>query len=210
MRKWAVIGALAVLTLSMTACGDTDTKSVSKKEEQVTSVSIGKDGTIDSVIVETFQEPYYTLESLASMIQDDIDGFQKEKPGTEIVLESCELYGENQDFVKVKISYDSDDSYTNFNHEIFFVGSIQEAYEQGFDFNVKLIKPDKEDADEEDYTIGKKELLELSEHHIVIMEESMRVKCFDEILYISEGVEVINDKTVDMKQTQGYGVVVFK
>lgn len=208
MRKWAVIGALAVFACSITACGDT--MGVSKEKEQVTSVSIGKDGTIDSVIVEEFQEPYYTLESLAAMIQDDITVFQKEKPGTEIVLKSCDVYGENQDFVKVEISYDSDDSYTEFNHEIFFAGSIQEAYEKGIDFDIRLTKPDKEDADEEDYAIGKQELLKMSEHHIVIMEESMRVTCFDEILYVSEGVDVINDKTVDMKQTQGYGVVVFK
>lgn len=208
MRKWAVIGALAIFTCCMTACGDIT--GGSKEKEQVTSVSIGKDGTVDSVIVEEFQEPYYTLESLAAMIQADITAFQKEQPGTEIVLKSCESYGENQGFVKVEIFYDSDDSYTDFNHEIFFAGSIQEAYEKGFDFEMRLTKPDKEDADEEDYIIGKQELLEMSEHHIIIMEESMRVKCFDEILYVGEGVDVINDKTVDMKQTQGYGVVVFK
>lgn len=208
MRKWAVMGVLAALAWSVAACGGAS--SSSKEKEQVTSVAIGKDGTIDSVIVEDFQESYYKVESLASMIQDDIIGFQKEKPGTEVVLESCELYGENQDFVKVEISYDSDDSYTDFNHEIFFAGSIQEAYEEGFDLDMQLKKPDKEDADDEDYTIGKRELLEMSEHHIVIMEENMRVKCFDDILYVSEGVECVNDKTVDMKQTQGYGVVVFK
>lgn len=208
MRKWAVIGTLAILACSMSACGGTEGSS--KEKEQVTSVSIEKDGTIDSVIIEEFQQPYYTLESLATMIQDDIIVFQKEQPGTEIVLESCELYGANNDFVKVEITYDSDDTYTDFNHEIFFAGSIQQAYEAGFDLNLRLIKPDKEDADEEDYVIGRQELLKMSEHHIVIMEENIRVKCFDEILYVSEGVQVINDKLVDMKQTQGYGVVVFK
>ena len=202
MRKWAVMGVLAVWICSMTACGGAS--GISNKE-QVTSVSIKKDGTIDSVIVEEFQQPYYTVDSLTSMILEDIQGFMKEKPGTEVVLESCELYGDNQDYVKVTITYDSDSSYTDFNHEVFFAGTIQEAYEKGFDLDIKLTNPDKEDD-----IIGKQELLEMSEYHIVIMEENMRVKCFQEILYVSDGVECIDNRTVDMKQTQGYGVVVFK
>ena len=40
--------------------------------------------------------------------------------------------------------------------------------------------------------------------------ETIRISCFDEILYVGEGVTAVNKKSADVKLSDGYGIIVFK
>jgi hypothetical protein len=40
--------------------------------------------------------------------------------------------------------------------------------------------------------------------------ETIRINCYDEILYVGDGVTRVDKKTVDMNVAKGYGIVVFK
>ena len=60
----------------------------------------------------------------------------------------------------------------------------------------------------------------MGDRHIVIFEapeteegveaETIRISCFDEILYVGEGVTAVNKKSADVKLSDGYGIIVFK
>ena len=44
----------------------------------------------------------------------------------------------------------------------------------------------------------------------VLEEETIRVNCYDTILYTGEGVTPIEKKKADVEPTQGFSVIVFK
>ena len=204
MKKFMMMGALAAFILGMTACG---TEDASVEENLMNSISIEKDGSIESIIVEDFTESYYSVEDLKNMIQDTITDYRKQDPDSEITLETCEMVDQK---VKVVLKYNSADTYSGYNSETMFVGTVQEAYAEGYDMNMSLTGTDKEGT-----KIGRQELLNMGENHIMIMENvikdgTLRVNCYDTILYTGNGITPIAKKKVDVEPTKGYSVIVFK
>lgn len=204
MKKFMMMGVLAAFILGMTACG---TEDASVEENLMNSISIEKDGSIESIIVEDFTESYYSVEDLKNMIQDTITDYCKQDPDSEITLETCEMVDQK---VKVVLKYNSADTYSGYNSETLFVGTVQEAYAEGYDMNMSLTGTDKEGT-----KIGRQELLNMGENHIMIMENvikdgTLRVNCYDTILYTGNGITPIAKKKVDVEPTKGYSVIVFK
>ncbi len=192
------------LTLGITACAKEE---VPVEEEVMNSLSILEDGSIESVIIEDFSESYYNVDDLTKMIQDTISVYQKEDPNASIVLETCELIEQQ---VKVVMKYNSAEAYSGYNSEELFVGTVQEAYGKGYDLNMTLTGTDKEAS-----KIGRQELLGMGENHIMILENTidegtLRVNCYDTILYTGDGVSLIEKKRADVVPTQDFSVIVFK
>lgn len=199
-----MVGVLAALALSMTACAQEE---VSVEEELTNSLSVLEDGSIESVIVEDFKESYYNVDDLNKMIQETIAVYRKEDPDSTITLETCEKVDQK---VKVVLKYNNAEAYSGYNSESLFVGTVQEAYEEGYDLNVALTGTDKEAT-----KIARQELLGMGENHILIMENTidegtLRVNCYDTILYTGDGVTPIEKKKADVEPAQGYSVIVFK
>lgn len=204
MKKFMMMGVLAAFILGMTACG---TEDASVEENLMNSISIEKDGSIESIIVEDFTESYYSVDDLKNMIQDTITDYRKQDPDSEITLETCEMVDQK---VKVVLKYNSADTYSGYNSETLFVGTVQEAYAEGYDMNMSLTGTDKEGT-----KIGRQELLNMGENHIMIMENvikdgTLRINCYDTILYTGNGITPIAKKKADVEPTQGYSVIVFK
>ena len=204
MKKYKIIGVLASLVLGMTACG---TGKDLVGDALMNSVSIAKDGSIESMIVEDFTESYYNVEDLNQMIQSTISDYQKVAPESVISIEACEMVDQK---VKVVLKYNDAAAYTGYNSELLFVGTIQEAYEAGYDLNMTLTGTDKEATQ-----ISRQELLNMGENHIFIMENvlkegTLRVNCYDNILYTGNGVTAIAKKKADIEPTDGYSVIIFK
>ncbi len=204
MKKFLLMGILVPLTLGVMACAS---EGVATEEKVMNSLSVFEDGSIESVIIEDFSESYYNVGDLTKMIQDTISTYQKEDPNSTIVLETCELL-ENQ--VKVVMRFNSAEAYSGYNSEDLFLGTIQEAYDEGYDLNMTLTGTDKEAS-----KIGRQELLGLGESHIVILENTieegtLRVNCYDTILYTGDGVSRVEKKKADVVPAQGLSVIVFK
>ena len=204
MKKFMMVGVLAALALSVTACAKEE---VPVEEELMNSLSFLEDGSIESIIVEDFTESYYNVDDLNKMIQETIAVYQKEDPESVITLEACEMVEKK---VKVVLKYNSAQAYSGYNSESLFVGTVQEAYGEGYDLNVTLTGTDKEAT-----KIARQELLNMGENHIMLLENTMdegtlRVNCYDTILYTGDGVTPIAKKKADVEPTQGYSVIVFK
>ncbi len=204
MKKLKAAGILAVLMVWLTACGS----GADAKQETVNSLTLDKDGSVENMIIEGFDKDYYDLDGLNTMIKDSIEQYCRQNPSADITLKGSEV---SDGQVRVSMKYDSAASYMGYNNKTLFVGTIQEAYSEGYDLNISLT-----DVKDSSNTIGKQELLEMGEKHIVIiqlpstMTDGMRLQCFGEILYISDGVNPVSKKTADIEQSQGVSVVVFK
>ena len=207
MKKLRTAGILTALAIGLTACGTDE----DAQQEAVNSLTLVRNGSVENTIIESFDKEYYDLDGLNAMIEDSIVQYQKQNPTAEITLVQSELTG---DQVQVTMKYDSSSSYMGYNSETLFVGTVQEAYAQGYDLNVTL-----KDVQDETVTISRQELLGMGERHIAILElpasgddtvSRMRLKCYGDILYTGDGVTLVSKKTADIEQTQGVSVVVFK
>ncbi|MDE5825643.1 MAG: hypothetical protein K2H91_13300, partial [Lachnospiraceae bacterium] len=199
----------------LTACGEVvqpeNKEVIDELAATASSISIEKDGSISSTIVEAFSGSYYYEdgeEGLKPMIESSIDEYTSENAAAQIKLKSLKV---KDGVVKVLMEYGDYQAYAGFNSEDFFAGTVRDANMAGFDLNVIL------KSVSDNTQISKPELLGMGDSHIVIeiienTEEAdqIRVNCFDEILYISDGVTTVGKKSADVSLTDGYRIIVFK
>lgn len=211
----AVLLVLCLCMLGLTACGEkTEESIVDSAESAISTISVKKDGSISTQIVEDFGESYYDETGLKSMIETSIAEYKAEDATAQITLKSCKVA---EGVANVLMEFGDYKAYAGYNGEHFFAGTIQAANMEGFDLNVTLNSV----SDKSEKTsISKPELLGMGESHIIFIEavesdetqeaETIRVECFDEILYVGEGVTAVGKKSADVKLSSGYGIIVFK
>lgn len=208
---------ICLCILGLTACGEVIQEEGGNNKEAtdeiastVSSLSIEKNGGITSTIVESFGESYYDEDGLKSMIESDISQYTSAHETAQIKLKNIKV---KDSMVNVLIEYGSYQDYAGFNKENFFAGTIRDANTAGFDLNVTL----KSVSDSTE--ISKSKLLEMGDNHIVIanvegtdqtVSDQIRVNCFDEILYISDGVTTTGKKSAYVELANGYRIIVFK
>lgn len=215
----AIIILLCFCTLGLTACGEVvqwDKESSNGNNEAtdevastVSSLSVEKNGNISSTIIEDFFESYYDEDGLKSMIESFIDDYKAENAAAQIKLKSCKV---KDGVVKVLMEYGDYRTYAGYNGEEFFAGTISDANMAGFDLNVTL------KSVSDDTTVSKPELLGMGDSHIVIIggennpeqSEQLRINCFNEILYVGDGVTTVGKKSADVSLSEGYRIIVFK
>lgn len=212
----AIILVLCFCMLGLTACGEVvqpENKEV--KDElaaTVTSLSIEKDGGISNTIVESFSGDYYYEdgeEGLKTMIESSIDEYTSGNGDAQIKLKSFKV---KDGVATVVMEYGDYQTYAGYNGEDFFAGTIRDANMAGFDLNVTL------KSISDDTTASKPELLGMGDSHIVIVgcekdpeqPEQLRINCFDEILYVGDGVVTVGKKSADISLSKGYKIIVFK
>lgn len=204
-----------VCALALTACGKNGAQeegAVDSKE--LSAISVKKDGTVEGRIVEDFGEDYYDEAGLQAMINEAISEYSAESPSAKITLKSCKA---SDGKINVEMEYGDYRAYAGFNNEDFFVGTIQEAYAEGYglDYTLSAAAADKIE------TISKQDILNMGENHIMIFERiagdndgpissPLRINCFGEVLYVSEGVEAVSKKNANFTLSEGMGVIVFK
>ncbi len=222
MKRFLRVGNAVVIMffcciLCCTACGEVirdEEMTESASETSTTStISVKKDGSISSKIVEAFTESYYDVDGLKTMIESSIVEYQAENTAAQVKLKSCKAKGDN---VNVEMEFGDYQSYAGFNDEVFFAGTVQAANKAGFDLNMSLKGVG---GNQENATISKPDLLGMGDNHIVILEPSVeeedvtqvvRVECSDEILYVGDGVMVTGKKSSDVTVSDGYKVIVFR
>ncbi len=215
MRK-AFILMLCFCVLGLTACGEVIQQENGGSKEAtdeiastVSSLSIEKDGSISSTIIEDFFESYYDEDGLKSMIESFIEAYRAENAAARIKLKGCKV---KDGVANVRMEYGDYQAYAGYNGEDFFAGTIKDANMAGFDLNVTL------QSVSDETTVSKPELLGMGDSHIVIFvrdespeqPEQLRVNCFDEILYVGDDVTPVGKKSADVSLVQGYKIIVFK
>ena len=204
---------MCICVLGLTACGEKtqDVKDELAVSDTRSSISVNKDGSISSTIVEDFVESYYDVEGLKSMIESSINAYKAENTEAKIKLKSCKA---KDGVANVEIEFGDYQAYAGFNQEDFFVGTVKDANMAGYDLNVTLSAV-AETAENE--TISKPELLGMGDNHVIIVEnteeqdaELLRVNCFGEILYVGEGVTSVGKKSVNVAYSEGSKMIVFK
>ena len=195
MKKW-ITGLLAILcTLSFTGCGG-------KESEEMTTIHVGKDGSLTSMIVEAFDREYYGEEDLKEYTLDAVALYNAGGAEREVSVAKVEAA---DGMVKLQMKYKSAADYAGFNGKEMFCGTVAEAYDADIDLDVTLL-----DAADPSKTIGKSEILQMGEKKLVVLEENVAVEVPGKILYISDGTEVLKEKSVIAHPGDGRTYIIYK
>lgn len=190
-KKFGILLAvLLALCPFWAGCGD-ETETV-----QVTSLRIGKDGSVTSDIVEDFGEENYTLESLEAMIREEAEHYNAGGSPNAVTLESIAMSETEEGKVLVTMQYASSADYMEFNGVELFYGTPAEAEAAGFQLNVELIG-----ASDAGSRIGQAQILDMKDAHILIIRQSAQVSQVilpGKILYMSEGTQLAGNRTATL------------
>ncbi len=166
--------------------------SCSKKELEANTDTIFIEGAhnIIGVIVEAFDKPYYNGDELKGFIEGELSLYNSEVGSSAILLNKFEVTNEA---AKVFLQYASYEDYKNFNEVEFFVGTVEEALEAGYDFDEEFLNYAKlSKASKEDVTEKKK-------NKVLISDEDIMLQINGTILYISDNVQEKSKKSAQLK-----------
>lgn len=119
-RKWILL--VLALSFGIVGCGQ-------DKAPEVTSVSIGEDGSIIHQIVGDFEQNYYEIDGLTMLAEDRVAEYCTDNGADSVKLESVE---EKDGNVLIRFQYATDRDYSDFNNRELFVGALTEAEERGY------------------------------------------------------------------------------
>lgn len=153
---------------------------------EVSTINIGKNGEVESYIVEDFAAAYYDAEELQSSVLADIQKANEtyEQPAIELTAYEMTEGG----ILKASIEYQNAKAYEEFNEETLYVGLWKDALSEGYAANAGI--------EDEGY-------------HIVVFSEPVNVRVPKNIVYASEGLQLSDRKTatVTNKEKEIYYII---
>lgn len=180
MKIRRMLLAAAVLSLLLSGCG-------AANDVDTTTVVIKKDGTVEENIITDFDKDYYSVDGLEQMLNEQIQAYNRTAGTDTVKLDSVEeKEGENR--VKAKIIYSGGEDYSRIHNQVFFCGTVSDAYNAGYAF-VPMIDQESGAA------VSEGEILELGSKKIVISEEAVNISVSGKISLVSEGVTLMDKKT---------------
>ena len=205
---------ITMCAVAFTACAGNEVVNT-EDDSKVSSITINKDGSVESTIVEDFSQDYYDVEELKTMIEDAVAEYKSQDSSAKVSLKKCERQA---DIVNVVMEYGDYKAYTGFNEETFFVGTIKDAYEAGYDLDYTLHAVSDKTKKKE---ITKNDLIGMGDYNITIIENfgvderleettKLRVNCYDDILYVGDGVSISDKNSADIILSNDKKVIVFK
>ena len=192
-----VMAAAAVVSLTLLGCGSED--------QDVTSVSVNKNGEIDTTVVEDFDKDYYSLDDLAKMSDEEVSSYNSANGAGAV---KAGKPSENKDKKVIqKITYASYNDYAKFNNSQFFCGTVADASAAGYNLGTSL----KDASDSAKTVTGDEVISQMKDKHILITDEATHISVYGRILYVSEGVTVTGRKAADIsKDMDGTGYIIFE
>lgn len=167
-----------------------------------TTITLKKDSSIVQTIVEDFPSGY-SLDELMDKNRLEVEQYNNSVNDEAITIKETTL--ENGK-VTLVMKYADAEAYQNLNNVQFFNSTLKIASALGYDMDVKMTS-----AEDGRIVTCKDLALQDEEMHLVIISEPVDVKTYKEILYVSEGVALSENKklaTIEAEQIPAY--IVFK
>lgn len=195
---------ISLLLIMLVGCG-----SVKVPETiLVSAVSVDKDGTVTAYVVEAFDKSYYSLEELRVMVTEEIDDFnanhRMSQDGKAAQVISVSETGDVLKRALVVLEFQNTAFYREYMEKDLFFGTVSEAIDAGYKFHSELVSVKNEDT-LNSLTIGEK-----GEHHILIVEDKVRVYGPWKPQYINTGAVMNEDGSVEPSDTEENTFIIMK
>ncbi|MGN0242749.1 MAG: hypothetical protein ACI4CT_01665 [Lachnospiraceae bacterium] len=182
MKKRCLCILLLILLLMLSGCLNPISK-LRFSGQDSTITMLREDGSLDSIYVEKFDEPFYDEDELKEYIDGEIEQMNHNRGKESVKRASFQV---KEGIAKLYLKYDSVDSYNEFNVTSFYSGSLDDTELKGplFDLSGKQVQ-----VEELDRSLK-----------LISTEEAIQVQVPGRILYVSEGVTIEKDDVAVMSQ----------
>ncbi|MDD6202811.1 MAG: hypothetical protein PUB13_07725 [Lachnospiraceae bacterium] len=187
-------GIICLLFLFLTGCRE-------ENMPEGRTLALQKDGSITQTIVDDFSMDYYDFDELSQMNREEVEEYNSSVNREAVTIDDMKTDGSK---ITVIMQYANTDDYIAMTENALFFGTVEQAQKVGYDMNVSLTSIDKAK------TLTKEELLTMGKAHIAIVTEPTNVKTFGNILYISDGVTVEQNKKLATVSGENTAYIVFK
>ncbi len=194
MRKMVLLLLAAVLLLA--GCGG------NKGTEDITNLEFRKNGEVVHTIVEDFSASYYSLDELMDDVQAQVDAYNEKAGSKRITIGSAEV---KEGVITMTMTFKDASDYSSFYRQALFCGTVKDAFSAGYDLNVTL-----KSAKEDGTSVGRQDILEMGDRHIIVLREPVTVKPYADILYVSESVEVTGNREAAATDSQALSYIIFR
>ncbi len=181
LEKYKSVKTLAVfiaLSFVFVGCGE--------EESFSTTVSIDKKGQITNTVYEDFEQDYYDISELSDMASSEISSYNSECLSEKVFLKSLDAVNDDNS-VKMVITFNSVSDYVNFNKTMLFYGTVQDALDRGYSVSTSLINSDGE-------TLGDDGISRCLSNHIIITSDKSDFITPFNVEYYTKGVELNGKK----------------
>jgi len=159
------------------------------------TLSIDKKGRVSERTVASFAKDYYDIAELEGEFNTAISEYNTSS-GRDNSIELKDIQLKNQN-VYVTVDFASTNDYEQLQKETLFLGTINEAYDSGYTMDVTL------KGTVEGNKIGKVEIMGMTDKHIIIMSEPIKIKTYQDIIYVSANVEVLGEREARVVNESG-------
>lgn len=186
MKKSRRLAVLLCLLAALAGCGQ-------KKEQatESTTIFVDRKGALTYCLVGDFDKDYYSLSELSDMAVDEAAKFNSgAQDKASVTVESVEQLAEDADKVRIIYRFAGYESFNQFGAGIFFYGTVEEAFRQGYigEPQLKSVK---------DETVkAKEQLRQEGAKKIIITDEKAVIYCPAKVTYFS-GALLQEDGSVD-------------
>ncbi len=170
--------------------------------DTVSTLTINRDGTIDSLIVEVFPEEEYEPEELTEVTRQLVAVYDREHGSGRIRMDSCEVI---DGVAIVRLHYKSAQDYASFNRTRLFYGTVKEGLDAGYAKKTTL-----KNAYGSNMLSGDA-IADLGNYHMIVVTENIQIRTEESVLYYSANLDPVDDRTMQVSsESAGDAVMITK
>ncbi|MCR5657625.1 MAG: hypothetical protein K6G06_09210 [Butyrivibrio sp.] len=176
-----------IVILLMLSAGCGFGTNISKMDSS--TISISKDGTVDNLIVEDFDEGLYNIDELKEMTDQEVSSYNQANGDDAVLVKDIKL---DNGKVRMEMTFKTAEDYAGFTYEKLTYGAVSSAKLSGQSI-VNLV-----DADGN--AVSPEVIDELSEEHIIVTTNKDKMVLPYKVKYVSTGVVIEKNNIVDLSQ----------
>lgn len=191
IKAAAALGAILVLT------GCTD--GYSEPGNDLSSFSLSSDGSIEAALLDDFSQAYYNESELTDYINKELTAYNAANGAESISLTGSERLGNN---ICVYLHFASVKDYDAYMPYSLFTGTVQEAYDNGYDLDCALAYPQ-----QPEHVIGKNDLMNMADKKIMIFTGHGRIRMPSAVKFYTQSMKQTDAKTVEASEDGTYIII---
>ena len=193
-RKMILAGLMVGMMLLFAGCAKYEDGSGAKSD-----IVIYSDQSIDATMQRTFDQSYYSEDELVAMVDDELVQYNNEHGAEAITLKSHNLSGSD---VSLTLHFRTWEDYNHFMLDRIYVGNVQGAYDERYDFNQALSY-----ASDKEHTIGKNDLMNMADQNILVFHGDHKIEVPDKIRFYTQTLKLTGAKTAEAMDDGLYFII---
>lgn len=203
--KKAFASCICIVTaaLLLGACG----QSRFAGSYQETAIEVFQDGTLNYYLVDIFEKEYYELAGLSDYANNEVAKFKEENKSLQanaVRVTSVEMVEGVKNLVSVNYQFADDACFERFNNCLFYYGTVGEALEQ----KMKMLSGYRKVKDQS--VVAEVEVRNSPDSRMILTDLKCVLYCELKPYCVSEGVTLLEDGGLDLRQCTGNAYIIFK